>query len=105
MISRERLAHVSPGTILVNTARLGLLDENAVAAALSDGRLGGLGLDAKLAADSPLRKLVHDDRMLITPHVGWYSERSARELRRLTIQRSIDAFNETQGKAKVGEKQ
>jgi phosphoglycerate dehydrogenase-like enzyme len=104
MIDRERLRRVSPGTILINTARIGLLDEAAVAEALADGRLGGLGLDAKLGEASPLRALLDDERMLITPHVGWYSERSARELRRRTVQNSIDAFNEMQGKKRVGEK-
>jgi phosphoglycerate dehydrogenase-like enzyme len=105
MINRARLARVSPGTILVNTARLGLFDEAAVAQALTDGRLAGAGLDAKLPPTSPLRAFLHDERMLITPHVGWYSERSARELRRVTIQRSIDAFNEEPRNMRVGEKQ
>jgi len=97
MIGRERLARMSPDTILVNTARIGLMDEAAVAEALAGGKLAGLGLDAKLAADSPLRRYLGDERMLLTPHVGWYSERSARELRRRTIQESIDAYDVVDG--------
>jgi D-3-phosphoglycerate dehydrogenase len=93
LINRERLALMQPDAILVNTARVGLMDEGAVAAALDARTIAGLGLDAKLAADSPLRRYVGDERMLLTPHVGWYSARSARELRRRTIQESIDAYN------------
>jgi lactate dehydrogenase-like 2-hydroxyacid dehydrogenase len=91
MIDRARLARMSADAILVNTARIGLMDEAAVAAALAEGRLAGLGLDAKLGMESPLRRYLGDERFLLTPHVGWYSERSARELRRRTIQESIDA--------------
>jgi phosphoglycerate dehydrogenase-like enzyme len=93
MIDGARLALMPSDAILVNTARIGLMDEAAVAAALAAGKIAGLGLDAKLAADSPLRPFAGDERMLLTPHVGWYSERSARELRRRTIQESIDAYN------------
>jgi phosphoglycerate dehydrogenase-like enzyme len=92
MIDGKALALMSPGTILVNTARIGLLDESAVAQSLKSGHLGGLGLDARLAADSPLREFLDDPRMMITPHIGWYSARSARELRERTIGAAIDAF-------------
>jgi phosphoglycerate dehydrogenase-like enzyme len=106
MIDAARLALLPPHAIIVNTARIGLMNEADVAAALDAGRLAGLGLDAKLAPDSPLRRYVTDERLLLTPHVGWYSERSARELRRRTIQESIDAYNESIGgnAGKVGEK-
>lgn len=92
MIDSRALAVMSPGTILLNTARIGLLDESAVAAAVKSGHLGGLGLDARLAPDSPLRALLGDPRIMITPHIGWYSARSARELRERTIRAAIDAF-------------
>jgi D-3-phosphoglycerate dehydrogenase len=92
MIDQKALALMSTGTILINTARLGLLDESAVAAAMKAGHLGGLGLDAKLGPDSPLRGLLGDPRMMITPHIGWYSARSARELRERTVRAAIDAF-------------
>lgn len=94
MIDRQALARMSAGTILINTARLGLLDEAAVAGAMKAGDLGGLGLDARLGPESPLRGLLADPRMMITPHIGWYSARSARELRERTVRAAIDAFLE-----------
>jgi D-3-phosphoglycerate dehydrogenase len=85
LIDAETLPLLRPGAILVNTARLGLVDEDAVADALDAGTLGGLALDAALPADSPLRRFARDPRVLLTPHVGWYSEESAAELRRRAI--------------------
>ena len=97
LINERALALMSRDTILVNTARIGLLDEGAVAGALTSGHLGGLGLDARLAPDSPLRAFLGDPRLMITPHIGWYSARSARELRERTIAGAIDAFRNREG--------
>jgi phosphoglycerate dehydrogenase-like enzyme len=101
MIDDKALALMSPGTILVNTARIGLVDESAVAASLRSGHLGGLGLDARLAPDSPLRALLGNPRMMITPHIGWYSARSAQELRERTIRAAIEAFGDREAPAAV----
>jgi len=98
LIDRRRLALLRQGAILVNTARLGLIDQGAVAQALGSERLGGLGLDVRLEQDSPLRRFASDPRVLITPHVGWYSERSARALRELAITNSIDAYDTAAGR-------
>ena len=95
LIDEGRLAAMRRGAILVDTARLGLLDEAAVAAALAAGALGGLGLDASLSATSPLRRFAADPRVLITPHIGWYSERSATELRRRTIAEALRLARQT----------
>jgi len=90
LVDDGRLEVMRPGAILVDTARLGLLDEAAVAGALESGRLGGLGLDARLAPDSPLVRFRGDPRVLVTPHVGWYSEASARVLRERTIADALE---------------
>jgi len=101
MIDRARLARCAPDAILVNTARLGLMDEGAVAEALGAERLAGVALDARLPADSPLRRFVGDPRFLVTPHIGWYSERSARELRERTVLAAIASARETERPAEV----
>lgn len=89
------------GLILVNTARLALLDESAVAAALSTGRLGGLGVDAQLDATSPLRAFEDDTRVIVTPHIGWYSERSALQLRRDAIRATISAYTKQRARMAI----
>ncbi len=71
MIDAAALALMKPTAILVNTARGGLVDENALAEALREGRIAGAGLDAfvhePLPADSPLAEAPN---VLLSPHVG-----------------------------------
>jgi D-3-phosphoglycerate dehydrogenase len=92
LIGAARLAAMKPGAVLVNTARLRLIDEDAVAAALSAGAVGGVGIDALLPKDSPLHRFNDDPRVIVTPHVGWYSEESATELRWRAVSETIDAL-------------
>jgi D-3-phosphoglycerate dehydrogenase len=92
LVDARSLELMPPEAILVDTARLRLLDEVAVAEALHDGHLGGLALDAIVEPSSPLHQFAGDPRVLITPHVGWYSEESATTLRRTAIADALTAF-------------
>lgn len=95
LLDERRLAMMRQDAILVNTARLALMDEKAVAAALVGHRLGGLALDARLDPHSPLARFADDPRVLVTPHVGWYSRESAEVLRRAGISNALDALSAT----------
>jgi D-3-phosphoglycerate dehydrogenase len=91
LIGADQLAQMTAETILVNTARLGLMDEAAVASALEHGRIGGVGVDARQPPGSPLVRLRGHPRLIVTPHVGWLSARSAAELRRRAVENTIAA--------------
>ena len=71
LVDAARLAQMKPGAILINTARGGVVDEAAVAAALKSGRLGGAALDVfeqePLPAGSPLAGCAN---LLLTPHIA-----------------------------------
>ena len=69
LIDAESLSLMKPTAVLVNTARGGIVDEEALATALRDGRLHGAGLDVfdhePLLAESPLLEL---NNVMLTPH-------------------------------------
>jgi glycerate dehydrogenase len=82
MINDESLALMKPTSILINTARGGLVDEAALVRALGERRIAGAALDV-VSQEPPVPRLPIIeaaralDNLLITPHVGW----SARETR------------------------
>ena len=70
LIGAHQLAMVKHGARLVNTSRGGIVDEEALAKALEDGRLAGAALDVfavEPSTDSPLFGL---DQVVVTPHLG-----------------------------------
>lgn len=83
MIGAAELKRMRPGTVLVNVARGGLVNERALAAALKKGEIRGAGLDV-LMEEPPGRgnPLVKLPNCIITPHCAWYSTASQEDLRR-----------------------
>ncbi len=69
LASRDRIARMKPGAVLVNVARGAVLDEAALVEALQEKRIRGAALDVfekqPLAADHPLMRL---DNVVLTPH-------------------------------------
>ena len=79
------------GSYLVNTARGGLVDLDAVFEALDSGQLAGVALDVLPQEPPPSRHpLLTHPRALITPHVAWYSAEAEVELRRKAAQNIVD---------------
>jgi len=77
LVNAERLAKMKCGAVLINTARGGVLDEAAVAAALSAGALGGAALD--VFADEPLTAgstLAECPNLILTPHIAGVTRES-----------------------------
>lgn len=87
LIGERELALMPRGAYLVNTARAGLLDWDAVMAALDRGQLAGAALDV-LPVEPPTvaRPAPQHKNLIITPHAAWYSLESEREVyRRATL--------------------
>jgi D-3-phosphoglycerate dehydrogenase / 2-oxoglutarate reductase len=74
LVDDDWLGRARPGLVVVNTARADLVDEQAVAAALRSGVLGGYAADTldaeNVGAASPLLAADLADRVVITPHLG-----------------------------------
>lgn len=90
MITRELFALMKPTAIFINCARGPIIDDEALADALNEGRIAGAGIDVfdvepPLPEDQPL---LHAQNCLLTPHVAFLSEESM-------IRRARIAFDNT----------
>lgn len=83
MIGASELRTMKPSAILINTARGGLVDEAALAAALRSGWIAGAGFDV-LSVEPPAGGNVllelRQPNFILTPHVAWASDEAMRQL-------------------------
>jgi D-3-phosphoglycerate dehydrogenase / 2-oxoglutarate reductase len=88
IIGHEQLSVVKPSLILVNAARGGIVDEDALAAAIKEGRVAGAGLDVyakEPCIDSPLFEF---ESVIATPHLGASTD-EAQEKAGVAVARSV----------------
>jgi D-3-phosphoglycerate dehydrogenase len=88
LFDAETFSRMNDEAILINVARGGVVDAQALADALQSGAIAGAGLD--VLPEEPPRDSPLFDRndVVITPHTAWYSEDSMEELRR-TVARDL----------------
>jgi len=70
LIGATELALVKPSVILVNTARGGSIDEDALLVALKEGRIRGAALDVFVGEPEPRADLLQEPGLSLTPHIG-----------------------------------
>ena len=80
IISRERIASMKNNAIVINVARGAVTDEQALADAIVEGRIGALGVDVyskePFGEDHPFYALRGRDNVCLTPHMAWGSAES-----------------------------
>jgi D-3-phosphoglycerate dehydrogenase len=93
LLGEDALVQMKRAPVVINTARGGLVDLDAVTRALMEGRLSGVALDVTevepLEPDHPLRR---HPGALITPHMAFYSEESEAELKRRAAEEVVRAM-------------
>ncbi len=83
LIDAAALRKMKPSTYLVNTARGGVVDPEAILQALREKWIAGAALDVQEVEPMPGgHALAELDNVILTPHAGWYSEGSIVELKR-----------------------
>ena len=94
MIDEQAILKMKNTAYLVNVARGGIIDEDALDKALTEGLLAGAGLDVvkseHLDSDSPLLK---HDNFIVSPHMAWYSEEAALDLKRKAAEEAVRFIN------------
>ncbi|PBB86854.1 hydroxyacid dehydrogenase [Mesorhizobium sp. WSM3876] len=94
LISADVLERMRRNAVVVNVSRGGLIDEDALAAALSAGKIAGAGLDTfaqePLSPSHPLREAPNT---VFTPHVAWRSNTSLDALQEQAVERARRALS------------
>lgn len=101
LIGEKELAYCKPSSILVNVARGGIVDEQALASALDANILAGAAVDVfqsePISANNPLLHLANKHKLLLTPHIAWGSIEARQKLMEITCQ-NIATFLKTNSK-------
>ena len=94
MIGENELQQMKPGAVLINCGRGGLVDENALVAALKYGQIGGAGVDVLTEepprSGNPLLK-TRLPNLIVTPHTAWASREALDRLFDILLA-NINAF-------------
>lgn len=105
LVDRDALARMKPGSILVNIARGGVVDEDALYDALASGHLAGAALDVHAReGDGVVPRLAELPNVVLTPHIGAMANESQRMIGERVVA-LVDAFDhgELDGSVEPGE--
>ncbi len=90
MFGKAEFSKMKSNAYIVNVARGGIIDEDALLWALKNNEIYGAGLDVvekePLTADNPLLKF---DNFIISPHTAWYSEQASVDLKRKAAEEGL----------------
>ena len=93
LFDAARIATMKAGAVLINSARGGVVDEVALAAALRSGRLGGAALDVFETEPVPAGSVFTDcPNLLLTPHIAGLSAESNERVSSMIAQRVLQAL-------------
>ncbi len=93
LFGAARLAAMKPGAVLINTARGGIVDELALAAALKSGHLGGAAIDVFGAEPQPAAPHFQAcPNLLLTPHIAGVTAEANERVSSLIAQRVLEAL-------------
>lgn len=102
LLDARRLALLPHGAGLVNTARASLVDEEALVAALDDGRVSWYATDVFSTEPPPMSPLLTHKRVIATPHIGGFTVEGGRQAVRIAVENLIAALGSPALQATTG---
>ena len=94
LFNAQRIAAMKPGSVLINTARGGVVNEAALAAALKAGHLGGAAIDVFAVEPVPANSVwVGCSNLLLTPHIAGVTAEANERVSALIAERVLKALN------------
>jgi D-3-phosphoglycerate dehydrogenase / 2-oxoglutarate reductase len=94
LIDRKALSSLKDGSCLVNTARGTLIDESALIEALDSGKLSAYATDVfQTEPPDPASPLLRHERIIVSPHIGAYTEESIQRATRKAVENLLSAFD------------
>lgn len=97
LIGPDEIARMKSGSFLINTARGGLIDERAVAEALTSGQLGGVALDT-FEQEPYTGPLQHAPHVMLTPHIGSYARAARTQMEREAVEHVLAGLKQCASK-------
>ncbi len=93
LIKTEQLEMMKPTAYLINTARGGIVDENALRDALQSGQIAGAAFD--VFKEEPLKEkaLIELDNFIATPHISPFTKEAIENAEKLSAQNIVDVLN------------
>lgn len=92
LLDEAALRTVKQGVYVVNTARGSLIDQDAILAALKDGRVAGVAVDAFDPEPPTDWRLVEHPRCIATPHIGGFTDESVSRAASVAVQNILDVL-------------
>ena len=93
IISADVMKSMKKGAIIINTARGGIVDEEAAYELLVSGHLGGLGLDVYETQPPEKSPLFELENVVLTPHTGSHTAEATNAMAQMSVQNLIDVLS------------
>lgn len=90
LFNEDTFKKMKNSAVIINVARGGIINEEALDKALTEGEIAGAGIDCMacepMSKDS---KIFRHENLIVTPHMAWYSEEAASELKRKVAEEAV----------------
>lgn len=93
LIDEEQIKKMKKEAVIINAARGGIIDDNAIAKAVSEGRIYGAALDVFENESHELSSVLRTSEIICTPHIAAYTHETLRKMEMAVIQKLADFFN------------